>query len=1291
MIRCRKWIVDLSLHGYLYDKMYGSLASSMLDKLHLQKLMSMKRCKKLRFGLLIGAIMLFIIFVASMSISAEQVGRSQLNSGTASESPINIALEAGNYNITKDNEGFDIIKMDGFYYRNPPPGEPMLIHKDVPILLPPDVNFSSLELKIMSARTRILDETYDIKPSPQYASGQNISMTGKNVSYYKNIKIYESNADYPGDYVVMLPPSQMRKWKSVLIDFIPFQYNPVSKKLTLIENVTIEINYRQDTMPAAMAPSLMTDTVMDDLAKKMFVNYDEGSKWYITVNNSALAAPSATQFDYIIITSNAIRNNSTKLNSFIANKQILGHKVLVVTENDYLPLTGDAPNNRAEKIRQWLKDNYPSMGFKYVLLIGNPIPFESPGGEVDVPMKMMWPKGPGDPANSSNWENGVPTDYFYADLNGKWDHNGNGTYGEYADYYPYPEPYGPGVDLQAEVYVGRIPVFNGDYATLNRILQRTIDYETGNASNGPRNAVLANSFWRQDTDSAPLGERLKNDALVPSGYGYYRLYEKGSPICNPPSECCYPNSVYTCETELFGEMKVRNAWLAKLPGLVVWAGHGVPICSNIGWSADPNGDTRNCWDNYIMCMGDCPFLASAPPAFIFSCSCLNGKPEENNLQREMIKENSVSMAAATRISWLVTPYNYDIIPHHNFNEGIAYEYVKRVIQGLPAGDALYQARDIHFQGCNPPADGTQLWSLIEFNLFGDPSLVIRPRTDAPNQPSLIGNSYGQPGTSYTFNTSSIDPNGYQVKFVFDWGDGTSSDTGFVNSGASASASHSWSHSGYYPTRVIAINSLGVNSPWSGSYFVTIDTPPNKPSTPSGPIVGTKNQNYTYTTSSIDPDGDKVKFDIFWGDSSDTWTGLINSGETASAVHSWSDPGMYQVIARATDIPFSYSSLFSDPLTVTLWDALIGRTTPSSPGYYMALSDGHVVIRGTDNDIYHTQFNISTETWSGWTKIPGKTSDIPALAGLSSYDKHLVVRGTDNGIYHKIFNFSTGTWSNWTQIPGYTLSSPALLGVGTTLYMVVRGTDNGIYFNSWTSVGGWSGWQSLNGFTIDVPAIASRPTDLHVVVRGSDNGIYDKVMNLSTGTWSSWTQIPGATISSPTLASWTYNVNITWPYALTLVVRGSDNGIYHKDFTYNSWSEWSKVPGATADKPSMFRAQRELGTEKIEYLAVRGTDNNIYWGKFTNYSWSGWTNVPGTTLSYPVIGKDPNSMSSTMCLLAVRGPDNLVWVMGVDPLEYLAGIDQALWRNAFATSLVSSPMNADNPKKSMRELREPRIR
>jgi len=68
--------------------------------------------------------------------------------------------------------------------------------------------------------------------------------------------------------------------------------------------------------------------------------------------------------------------------------------------------------------------------------------------------------------------------------------------------------------------------------------------------------------------------------------------------------------------------------------------------------------------------------------------------------------------------------------------------------------------------------------------------------------------------------SSLD-SGDQVKFIFDWGDGNTSDTGFVNSGVNVTESHSWSSEGVYYVKVRAEDTHGVSSNWSEPVGVII--------------------------------------------------------------------------------------------------------------------------------------------------------------------------------------------------------------------------------------------------------------------------------------------------------------------------------------------------------------------------------------------------------------------------------------------------------------------------------------
>ena len=136
-------------------------------------------------------------------------------------------------------------------------------------------------------------------------------------------------------------------------------------------------------------------------------------------------------YDYVIITTNDIVENSQELDFFIRMKEINGHSVKVVTEDDFGSLTGQYPDDRADKIRKWLQDHDSTYGIDYVLLIGDPNPDDTkiPDDYVgEIPMKMCYPR-------YFRVGDGAPTDLYYSDLTSDWDLDGDGYYHESLDYY----------------------------------------------------------------------------------------------------------------------------------------------------------------------------------------------------------------------------------------------------------------------------------------------------------------------------------------------------------------------------------------------------------------------------------------------------------------------------------------------------------------------------------------------------------------------------------------------------------------------------------------------------------------------------------------------------------------------------------------------------------------------------------------------------------------------------------------------------------------------------------------
>lgn len=743
---------------------------------------------------------------------------------------ITYQISAGKYEITQDDLGFHRITMlTPGYGSIQSPGDPLLPEKMLTFRVPLDVIASSVKLTV-EIQESVEIPGINIAPNPPMGQVVNdIELPydpeyedwgpEKSIMDGKNMYVYGRDADYPekpAEFLgltekkepmagpipsitqsVILPGPPYEIVAYVVVAYRPFLYNPVTKKLTLTKNAVISINYE--------TPAPKTESQ---------------------------GASDSSTYDYVIITTDDIVANSDKLDNFVYLKELQGHTVRVVTDSDFGGLTGQPPNGTAEKIRQWLTNNYLPLGIDYVLLIGNPDP-DNPADPVDpigdIPMKMCL-------VNPLTFKL-VPTDYFYADLSGNWDLDGDQYFGEnlavnhpespdpsigpdtfsarwtgkvmcdfaedyefrtfsddgvrlwidgvlvidnwtghpptYDDSAPIPmtagkhdvvldfrEDFGHGVirlfwrttgsdnvkrkiipqthlydasdtvggltgtyydndnftgttfsrkdnvidfiwgtgdkgtggvDSGADVFVGRIPVYNNNYSDLDAILEKIVKYETDSGDISWRESILLPMvpLW-DDTPSYHLGEGIKDDIAIPSSFDYYRIYDEDYSTSGGPTPelwpCTYNNVV--------GEWQNRY-------GMVVWATHG----SSTGAS-------------HIITSGDVPALDDAKPSFTFQASCSNGHPEtSNNLGYALLKHGAVATVSSSRVSWEYHgAWSFD--PHNEANHNIGYYYTKKVIDdGIPksAGAALYLTKgDIPAVGSNA----------MDYNLYGDPDCYL---------------------------------------------------------------------------------------------------------------------------------------------------------------------------------------------------------------------------------------------------------------------------------------------------------------------------------------------------------------------------------------------------------------------------------------------------------------------------------------------------------------------------------------------------------------------------------------
>jgi hypothetical protein len=108
-------------------------------------------------------------------------------------------------------------------------------------------------------------------------------------------------------------------------------------------------------------------------------------------------------------------------------------------------------------------------------------------------------------------------------------------------------------------------------------------------------------------------------------------------------------------------------------------------------------------------------------------------------------------------------------------------------------------------------------------VYGNGDIHLRnfQPSDMVTWPYVGGPTVGEVGESYQFSAYSIDSQGHDIKYTFNWGDGSENETDWYDSGEVAYMSHSWSSGGIHNVTVKAQCDQGTWSSWSTPHAIDI--------------------------------------------------------------------------------------------------------------------------------------------------------------------------------------------------------------------------------------------------------------------------------------------------------------------------------------------------------------------------------------------------------------------------------------------------------------------------------------
>jgi len=320
-------------------------------------------------------------------------------------------------------------------------------------------------------------------------------------------------------------------------------------------------------------------------------------------------------------------------------------------------------------------------------------------------------------------------------------------------------------------------------------------------------------------------EECRNDIFEPNDCICARMYE---------TEGIRP-STYHYEYPL-DRSNVLSEWTNNY-GIVNMLGHSNErSATRFIWDHDDGDNIPEISEGELiykdfLTSSDSQVLSMEKPPIVFSagCSQLHGSI---NMGRRFIGNNAaVAFIGTTDIGY----YNITRV-WNDENDGGAfsvdyYFFYYLISQNQKCGDALGSSK-IYFYNHFMFTEYDPDWiyrcysTLYGFTLYGDPSLSLYPISNPPEKPSTPeGPQSGRIKIEHIYTTSSIEPDGDQIRYLFDWGDGNITITEYYPSGETVSISYRWNEQGTFNIRVRSQDEYGAWSDWSDPLSVSM--PRNK--------------------------------------------------------------------------------------------------------------------------------------------------------------------------------------------------------------------------------------------------------------------------------------------------------------------------------------------------------------------------------------------------------------------------------------------------------------------------------
>jgi len=590
-------------------------------------------------------------------------------SGPASLADTIVKIYEFNHPVIERTGNYSVLSFEGTRLLGEP-GKATLPFYPVELLLPPGE--VATDISIQFENPLVMQGQFYLLPRQRVRP---IS-EDKEEKWLIDDDFYRSSITYPSSGKLKVETQFMNGYGIALSVFTPLRYIPSKREVSYFQRVTVIIHTAPDPRSADHQLNFFPSGKKAGEIASIIQN-PEAIQHYIFGRDYI-----TSDYDYLVITTNQYLTEFDTLIHFYRPRGIRTE----VTTTEFISATVDG-DDLQEKIRNFIIEEYQQHGIGYVLI----------GGDVEVvPYRGFYCQVYSGGGYYTDF--GIPADLYYSALDGNWDNDGDGIWGE-------PDE----DDLYPEVAVGRMTF--SDRAELHRMLHKTILYQSDPVEGELTSPILAGEHlwsnpmtWGSDYLNLLVGYRTNN--------GYTT---RGIPPTHPRDTLYDDRYSYWTKNDLMNHVNSGRPWLHHV-------GHSnytyvmkmdISDITNANFS-QANGINHN----YTV-------------VYTHGCMC-GGFDQADCIAEKMVGINNFAVAFVgnSRYGW--------------FNEGTTdgpSQHLHREFIDAVYRDSLYHIGMAHLKSKSETAPfvdieleyepGATRWCFYDNNVLGDPMMALW--TEEPQQ------------------------------------------------------------------------------------------------------------------------------------------------------------------------------------------------------------------------------------------------------------------------------------------------------------------------------------------------------------------------------------------------------------------------------------------------------------------------------------------------------------------------------------------------------------------------------